>query len=237
METEQEIQQVREERKVAVLTTPVAIIIAGVIIAGSVLIGFSWLKGSSTSQGTTLAEIPKVTSSDNIRGDSKAKIVVVMYEDYQCPFCGKFFKETEEKLKELYVGNNQIALVYRDYAFLGPESLQSAQAAYCAGDQGKYWEYHDYLFTHQNGENRGAFSDTNLKGFAKGLALNSASFDQCLDSGKYKQKVLDSTKAGNTAGIDGTPKGFILKKGKTIDTIDGAQPFDVVNQKIQNALK
>ena len=235
---ETEIQQVSEEKKVAVLTTPIAIIIAGVIIAGSVLIGFSWLKGDSTSQGTAkLTEIPKVTSSDNIRGDSKAKIVLVMYEDYQCPFCGKFFNETEEKLKELYVANNQIALVYRDYAFLGPESLQAGQAAYCAGDQGKYWEYHDYLFSHQNGENKGGFSDVNLKNFAKGLALNSASFDQCLDNGKYKQKVLDSTKAGNAAGIEGTPKGFILKKGKVIDTIDGAQPFDVVNTKIQNALK
>ncbi|MDO8659873.1 MAG: thioredoxin domain-containing protein, partial [Candidatus Parcubacteria bacterium] len=127
--------------------------------------------------------------------------------------------------------------VYRDYAFLGPESVKSAEAARCAGDQEKFWEYHDYLYSHQNGENKGAFADANLKSFAKKIGLDSASFDKCLDDGKYTQAVADAKTEGNTAGVTGTPKGFILKDGQIVATIDGAEPLSSVKPKIDSALK
>ena len=136
-----------------------------------------------------------------------------------------------------YVKNEDVLFVYRDWAFLGPESVRSAEAARCAGDQDKFWQYHDYLYAHQNGENEGTFSDPNLKSFAKNLGLNSTTFDQCLDGNKYAQAVADSKDEGTKAGVQGTPKGFILRDGKIVSTIDGAESLSTVKQKIDTALK
>lgn len=234
-----------------------AIIIAGIIIAGAVL-----LKGSNapTSQngndnGIPLTTLAPVGIDDKTLGNPKAKITLVLYEDFQCPFCGAvsgLASDTEaiQYLKKIdpswtpfmtgvneYVKKGDVRFVYRDWAFLGPESTKSAEAARCAGDQGKFWEYHDYLYAHQNGENKGNFSDPRLKFFAKDLGLNTALFDKCLDENKYAQAVALSKTEGSKAGVNGTPKGFILRKGKIVATIDGAESWTTVKPKIDAALK
>jgi protein-disulfide isomerase len=112
-----------------------------------------------------------VSTSDMTLGDSNAKVTIILYEDFQCPFCGKFFSESEKNIRDTYVKNGDVRLVYRDFAFIGPESDRAAEGARCAAEQNKFWEYHDYLFSHQMGENQGAFSDTNLKSFAGSLKL------------------------------------------------------------------
>ena len=178
-----------------------------------------------------------VSNEDQIMGNREAKVVLIEYGDFQCPYCGKFFKETEQVFRQTYVKEGRLQFVYRDYAFLGKESIKTAEAARCAGDQNKFWEYHDYLFEHQNGENQGNFSDFNLKSFAEILGLNINSFNQCLDSGKYTRMIADSLASGNKAGVKGTPKGFILKDGRITDTIDGAEPTAMVIDKIEKALK
>lgn len=216
-----------------------AILLAAVIIAGAILLKDSQPKPGTPIPitGTEITGLPPIGSEDRIMGDINAKITLVMYEDFQCPFCARFYEDAESNIRNTYVQNGDVALVYRDYAFLGPESQKSAEAARCAGEQGKFWEYHDYLFDHHNGENQGTFSDPNLKSFAQTLALNTSQFDTCLDSGKYTQAVMDETNAGTSAGVEGTPKGFILKDGKVVATIDGAEPYAAVKAKIDNALK
>ena len=159
-----------------------AVVVAGIIIGGAIL-----LRGGKPTPTAPVAGVPTgnpsvtqvkpISADDFILGDKNAKIVIVEYADYQCPFCGKFFTETVEPLVKNYVDTGKVAFVYRDFAFLGSESQKSAEAARCANDQGKYWEYHNYLFIHQNGENQGGFADKNLKEFAKTVGLNSASFD------------------------------------------------------------
>jgi protein-disulfide isomerase len=94
-------------------------------------------------------------------------------------------------------------------AFLGEESQWAAEASECASDQGAFWQYHDKLFDSQNGENQGAFSKDNLKGFAKDLGLKTDEFNQCLDSGKYTQKVMQETQAAQTLGVQSTPSFYI----------------------------
>ncbi len=240
-----------------------AILVVGVLIAGAIL-----LKGSKpTAQITVPANnnlaatvtLAPVNNTDRTLGNPNAKITLVLYEDFQCPFCGAIsgLVSSSDALSYLRqqdpnwtpfmpevlndVKNGSVQLVYRDYAFLGPESIKSAEAARCAGDQGKFWEYHDYLYGHQNGENKGAFSDANLKSFAKTLGLNSSNFDKCLDSSKYTQAVADQKEEGNKAGVggpdSGTPKGFILKDGQIVSTINGAEPLSSVKPKIDAALK
>jgi|GEM_PF-795505 len=195
-----------------------AIIVAGMLIAGAIL-----LKGHTAPPAGNLtpgsgapltATMPApVGALDQVLGNTlTAKATLIMYEDFQCPYCGRFFSDSENNIRDTYVKNGDLALVYRDYAFLGPESTRAAEAARCAAVQGKFWEYHDYLFNHQNGENKGNFSDTNLKSFARDLGLNTVAFNKCLDSGTYAKAVADSTAEGGSAGVSGTPKGFLVTK-------------------------
>lgn len=236
-----------------------AIIIAGVLIAGAIL-----LKDSKTPTQANLGIknnviLAPIGKEDRTLGNPGAKVAVVLYEDFQCPFCGAIsglmqpdapliqsLKQRDPNWTPLvpgiiddYVKNGKLLFVYRDFplSFLGPESVRSAEAARCAGDQGKFWQYHDYLFGHQNGEGQGAFSDPNLKSFAKILGLNTALFNKCLDEGKYTKAVADSEAEGKVAGVTGTPKGFILKNGKIVGTIDGAESYATVKLKIDNVLK
>jgi len=122
--------------------------------------------------GALNAKLSPVSNSDFKLGNSTAPITIIEYTDFQCPFCGKFFQETEQTVMNDYIKAGKIELVHRDFSFLGNESTMAAEAARCAGDQGKFWEYHDYLFTHQAGENHGNFSNVNLKSFASVLGLN-----------------------------------------------------------------
>lgn len=220
-----------------------AILLAGLIIAGSILIRGN--RPSVTNQPENgendriegIVDLDPVSLKDRVIGNAGARVTIVEYADFQCPFCGMFFKEAGQKIMNDYVNTGKVKFVYRDYAFLGEESVRAAEAARCAGDQGKFWEYHDYLFTHQSGENRGQFSDQNLKVFAKDLQLNITSFGNCLDSEKYKDEVDLERESGTKAGVQGTPKGFILKNGKVVDTIDGAESSVAVSAKIDKALK
>ncbi len=238
-----------------------AIIIVGVIIAGAILLRGSKPAGTK-NEGipVTTATLAPISKNDRVLGNPSAKVTVIMYEDFQCPFCGaisgldSLSPSTQSLVRSLqqrdptwtpfvskiindYVKNGSVNFVYRDFAFLGPESIRAAEAAWCAGDQGKFWEYHDYLFTHQNGENQGNFSDTNLKSFAKTLGLDNSIFDKCLDDSKYAQAVADSKNEGANAGVTGTPKGYILKDGKIAGTIDGAESYGTVKPKVDAALK
>ena len=231
------------ENKKNQLNIGLAIIVAGVIIAGAI-----FLKGSKTptaptpaptqtAPAATAGTIKPVSASDFTQGNPNAKVVMIEYADYQCPFCGRFFSQTVQPIETSYVNTGKVEFVYRDFAFLGPESQKASEAASCANDQGKYWQYHDYLFTHQNGEDQGAFADKNLEAFAQTLGLNASQFNTCLESGKYTQAVKDSTAEGTSIGVNGTPHSFILVDGKVVSEVNGAYPLSDVTAKLDAALK
>ncbi|MDP3934685.1 MAG: DsbA family protein [Candidatus Giovannonibacteria bacterium] len=219
------------------LFIPGAIILAGVIVAGAVL--YSNLpqspllgkegKGEVVKEG---ADALKIQKNDFVLGNPAAKVVLIEYGDFQCPFCGRFFQAAEKQIIETYVKTGKAAFVWRDFAFLGEESFRSAEAARCAGEQGKFWEYHDYLFNHQNGENEGAFANANLKRFAGEAGLNQTAFNSCFDSGKYKKAVEDANAEGKSLGVNGTPATFVNGQ-----MISGAQPFSVFQKIIDEELK
>lgn len=123
------------------------------------------------SKPMTSIKLEAVSDKDFALGNPQAPITIIMYEDFQCPYCGRFFQDSEKSIRDSYVKDGTVKFIYRDFPFLGPESYKSAEAASCANEQGKFWEYHDYLYSHQMGENQGAFSDTNLKSFAGTLKL------------------------------------------------------------------
>lgn len=158
----------------------------------------------------TKAEIEKlIKNGAPMIGNPNAKVTVVEFADFQCPFCEKYQQTIYPTLKEKYIDTGKIRFIYMNYAFLGEESILAAEAAKCAGEQGQFWQYHDYLYKNQQGENRGAFEAANLKRFASDLGLQTSSFNECLDGHKFKKAVADEVALGNRLGVKGTPATFI----------------------------
>lgn len=217
---------------------PFSIVLAGVIIAGAIMFTQSGKPVGNANLGAQVGDaVPNKVDPQSlpgngpVLGDPNAPVTIVEFADFQCPFCGRFFKTTGREIIETYVKTGKAKFVYRDFAFLGEESEWAAQAARCAGDQGKYWQYHDYLYDHQNGENEGAFAKAKLKGFAAALGLNASQFNECLDSGKHEADVKSDTEAGRLFGVSGTPSNFVNGK-----MITGAVPFSQFKTEIEAAL-
>lgn len=188
--------------------------------------------------------IPEPIARPNVKfnatGDPNAPIKIEEYSDFQCPYCGRFTSETEAKLIDTYVADGTVYFIYRSFGdFIGPESTASAEAAYCAGDQEKFWEMHDIIFANQAGENAGAFTDRRLLAFAEKLDLDMTAFRECFDGNTYKSLITQDGKDGVSAGIKATPS-FILSytvngEVKT-QIIEGAQGIDAFTQAIEAAL-
>ena len=164
---------------------------------------------------------------DPMRGSPDAKVTIIEFSDFQCPFCGKFWKETYPQLMKEYVETGKAKFVFRDYPLeFHPEAQKAAEASECAHEQGKFWEYHDKIF-----ENQQSLSVANEKQWAKDLGLDSAKFDNCLDSGKYAEEVKKDAAEGSAAGVSGTPGFFVNNQ-----IISGAVPFEVFKQAIEAEL-
>lgn len=179
-------------------------VVAAVVVAGLMAFSF-WPKNGLTTPPAPTAAV----SLDKSIGDENAPVVVMEYGDFQCPACQRFFQTTAEQLKAEYVESGKVRFVFRQFAFLGDESQWAAEASECANEQGRFWDYYDKLYQEQNGENVGIFSKDNLKKFAVDLGLDTAGFAQCLDSGRYTEKVQQETLEGQQAGVRGTPSVFV----------------------------
>lgn len=166
-----------------------------------------------------------------VMGNKNAKVKVVEFADFQCPFCKQWFSTVETSLINDYVKTGKVAFYWRDYPFLGQESNLAANAARCANEQGKFWEFHDYLYQHQGQENSGAFSADNLKQFGATLGLNTDQFNSCIDSGKYNSAAQKDLSDGQKAGVTGTPTVFINGQ-----SVVGAQPYTAFKTLIDQEL-
>ncbi len=153
-------------------------------------------------------------------GQASAPVTIDIYADFQCPFCAQE-DGVLQQLAPQYIDTGKVKLVYHNFPIIGPDSDTAAQAAACAGDQNKFWAYADYLFTHQNGENTGAFSASALKNFAAQLGLDQNAFNTCLDSGRYSALVHQQMAEGQQRGVNVTPTLFINGK-----KYEGALPYD-----------
>lgn len=170
-------------------------------------------------------------------GSADAPITIVEFSDYQCPFCRKHFTDTFAALKTGYIETGKVQYFFRDFPLdsIHPYARKAAEAAHCAGDQGKYWEMHDTMFT-----NQGALKPDNLRAFARDMQLDVQAFNACLESGKYAKAVDTDVAAGSAAGVTGTP-GFFIGKTKKDGTIlaialIGAQPAAAFRQVLDRLL-
>lgn len=144
-----------------------------------------------------------------VRGAATAPVVLTEWGDFQCPSCGAFARQVEPELQRRYIDTGKLRLEWRDFAWYGAESDWAANAARCAGDQGKFWEYHDYLFDHQGGTNSGAFAKSHLKTFARAVGLETAAFDACVDQDTHLGAVFADEARVRELGLRGTPTLFV----------------------------
>ncbi len=213
-----------------------SVILASIIISATLLYTF---KGPS-SLGTAAAPDTqtggkvaiKLAPNTPFLGNDKAKVTVIEYADYRCPFCERFYQTVMPDLLTKYIQTGKIKFVYQDVAFLGPDSNSAGEAAYCATEQGKFWQFHDYLFDHQGDESGDWASAANQKKYAATVGLDMAAFNTCFDSGKYKQQVVADTATAQTYGVTGTPTTFINGT-----PIVGAQPAATFEAAIDALLK
>ncbi len=171
--------------------------LALVVVAGLVLLD----RGSGGSDAAPEDE----TILDKSLGAPDAPVQVIEYADFQCPYCKQWAEGPQDLLKTEYVDTGKVRLVYRHYPFIGDESLWAAEAAECAEEQDRFWDYHAKLFAEQGGENTFAFSQDNLKQFALELGLDTAQFNDCLDEEKYRDTVLAERNEARRRQIPGTP--------------------------------
>jgi len=229
------------------LFLPASILIAGLMIGGAVLYTRSDSPKVAANNGATVQQIAGNTEQagspvnvfaddDAVLGNPDAPVTIIEFSDFQCPFCRKFYKETLPQIKKDYILTGKAKLVYRDFPLvqIHPGATPAAEGAECAKEQGEFWEMHDAIFDEQEklGSGTVQFTADDVKKWAANIGLDTSKFNQCLDSGKYKQEVEKDLADGSAAGVNGTPATFINGR-----LVSGAQPFAAFKVIIDEELK
>ncbi len=172
-----------------------------------------------------------LSDARHFQGNDQAPVTIVEYSDFRCGYCGRFSTETLPQIRKEYVETNKVRFVYKHLPFLGPESIQAAEASECATEQEKFWPLHDFLFA-DLATNHTALNAEVLTAMAGKIGLETTAFKSCLDSGRYSGRISQDTMAAQGLGVRGTP-GFLVNG----IFLSGAQPFEVFQQVIEEQLK
>ena len=226
------------------LSIPMAIIVTGIVIAGAIY--FSSVKPTNTVQinqqpGTNidLENIRAVNNLDHIRGDINAPVKIVEYSDTECPFC-KYFHTTMKQVMDEYGKDNKVVWIYRHFPIDSrhPKARKEAEATECANELGgnyKFWEYVDRIYEVTPSNN--GLDPAELPKIAEYVGLNVKNFNSCLNSGKYAQYIEEDLQNAISTRGNGTPWTIVIAKDGKKYPINGAQPYDIVKQTIDFALK
>lgn len=169
----------------------------------------------------------KVDPSEPTLGSKDAKVTIVEYSDFQCPFCERFVTQSFPQIKTDYIDTGKVKLVFRQFPLsFHPFAQKAAEASLCADEQGKFWDYHDKLFANQQ-----KITVPDLKQYAADLKLDTTKFNDCLDNNKMADKVKQQSTSGGSYGVSGTPSFFVNG-----NLFVGAQPFAAFKQKIDAEL-
>jgi protein-disulfide isomerase len=214
------------------ISTPQILIVVGVAVLAVALLVILNINRSPTGRVSDLAYATGVTpEGEPYKGSPDAPLELVEYSDFLCSHCSNF-AGTLSSLSPDYIESGKVRVVFRNFAFLAPESTQAAQAAECALDQGadKFWQYHDLLFANF-GTGLAAYSKPRLEAYAKQIGLNAATFRNCLDSGAKAGEVQADLDAGKSQGVTGTPTWFLDGQ-----MVSGELPVDELRQLFDSKL-
>jgi protein-disulfide isomerase len=228
---------------------PILVALAALMVAGGMLLPGLLQGGSDPAEDRSAAEVsreggrPPLDKDDPLLavvrrdaddpmalGDVDAPVVMVEYSDFQCPFCGKFARDTEPELIKRYVERGVLRLEWRDFPYLGPESLTAAHAGRAAAAQGRFWEFQEAMYADQQPPNSGKVTEDHLAEVAEQVGLDTEKFRADLRSKAVAQAVQRDFKEGQSIGVTGTPA--FLVNGQPVM---GAQPTDVFVEMIEQA--
>ena len=232
------------------LTLPGAIIVAGAIIAIAIIyVKKPVAQPAAVSQEPKIAEVSMlpITSADHILGNPDASIKIVEYSDPSCPYC-KLFHPTMRKIMDEYGAGGQVAWVYRSFPLdkpnsqgqvLHPNAGHESQALECAASLGgndAFWKFTNRLYEITQSDKGISLDQKELSNFATYSGLDVTKFNDCLSSGKFKDKVEKSYLDGINAGVSGTPSSFIITPSGSKIPIVGAQPYTTIKSAIDALL-
>jgi protein-disulfide isomerase len=230
-----------ETEKKVNYSTPIAIVLAGIIIAGAMYFndGKKAEPVVPVEYASGLELIRPVSADDHVRGNPNAPIIIVEYSDTECPFCGRFHESMKQIISE-YGKTGKVAWVYRHSPLdqLHPKSRLESVALECAGELGgndKFWEYTDRIYAVTPANN--GLDAAELPKIAEFVGLDVSKFNLCLTSGKYDAKIQADLQNAQATGGNGTPWSVLITKDGTKYPINGAQPYASIKQMIDSLLK
>ncbi|HXG73260.1 MAG TPA: thioredoxin domain-containing protein [Candidatus Nitrosotenuis sp.] len=206
----------------------------GVVAVIAAIIGV--IVASGVELGPTKTAID-TSGGSPILGSESAPVTIIEFGDYQCPFCQRWNLQTKPLIEQNYINSGKVKLVYVDLPIVGADSLKAHASSYCASEQGLYWQYHDHLYKNQGHENDGWAKPENLKELASRLdGLDAQKFSECLDSGKYEERVKENKNIAMRTGARSTPSFVIVGPDGSETRISGAQPYSVFQSAINEKL-
>lgn len=209
-----------------------AFVLAGIaVIAMAVVMAFVIFQATSASSDKLPART--TTGEGRILGNADAPITIVEYADFQCPVCKRAETSLMPQIEKDYVQTGKVKIEFRMFPIIGQESWNAAQAADAAGDQGKFWEYHDALYNAQGAENGGNFSFEKLVAIAQRLGLDVQKFSDTLTGNTHLKAIQDEKDAAS--GVRSTPT-FFVTDGKTDKKIEGLMSYSTFKSAIDELL-
>ncbi|HEX7975429.1 MAG TPA: thioredoxin domain-containing protein [Anaerolineales bacterium] len=220
-ETASKRQQLREQRSRRQRQQRIVFFLglAGVVLVVAALIIIPQIQAARAPVGkiVQITPNPRPQASGTAAGDPKAKVVIDVYEDFQCPACRQYTETTEQQLMKNEIASGKVYYVFRHFPIIdratwsspSKESHQAANASMCAADQGRFWDYHDILFANWTGENVGDFTDKRLAAFAQTLNLDMNKFNTCFNNNTFRDKIDADYNQGGKLGVKGTPSVFV----------------------------
>jgi protein-disulfide isomerase len=176
----------------------------------------------------------------SVMGEASAKVTLIEYSDYQCPFCSRHAKQTMPEIIKNYIDAGKVKFVMREFPIpsLHPRAAAASEAALCAGAQGKYWAMHDILF-----DNQRKLSDEDLRAYATEIGLDAGKFNSCVEQKDFAEQIASDVKEGKEMGVRGTPS-FVLgltdsadpNKVKITKFVRGARNYDSFAKEIDELL-
>lgn len=235
-----------EEKKITSFTVPILITLLAVasFLAGTFFTKIQYLERgkAGTAQVTPTPEVAagqpsaevlgaeqmaKLVETGQVLGEEGAKVTIVEFSDFQCPYCAGYATETFPQIEKEYIDTGKVRYIFHNFPLTFHQYAQkAAEASECAGEQDKFWEMHDKIFANQE-----KITIADLKQYATALGLDSTDFNSCLDSNKFKDKVQADLELGESVGVSGTPAFFINGR-----LVAGALPFESFQQVIEEEL-
>jgi protein-disulfide isomerase len=197
------------------------------------------IRGRAAAAPAVPADLALSIAGAPARGAATARVTLIEFSDYQCPFCGQYVRDTYGQLERDYVRTGKVRYVFRNLPLeaLHPQAFKAHEAALCAGDQGKYWEMHDQRFADQR-----ALDAASLGGHARTAGLDATTFQACFSGGAHAARIRADLSEATRIGARGTPTFFIGlttpgdSKVKVVRILRGAQPYAAFREAIDSVL-